>query len=380
MYNRKLVFLSACFGILLFGMGLITLGSIQPDLRTNFKLGDIASGTLFSILPVGILIGSLIFGPVCDRYGYKLLLIFSAVLMAVTLEGIAFAGSLDTLKICVFFFGLGGGAINGATNALVADISEQDKGANLSILGIFFGAGALGMPVLVGALKKYYAYDAILSFIGIFIFLIALFIFFVRFPVPKNKQGFPLKKSVLLFSNRFLILVAFFLFFQSSFEAIVNNWTTLYLVDKYQVQTSSALFALSLYVVGLMAIRLLLGSVFRKVSGMRIMFASLFFIGAGLAILKFSVSFPFAVAGLVTLGVGMSAGFPVMLGYVGARFTDLSATAFSFVLVIALLGNILINYVSGMIIQQSGIHQVIHIGLIELCGMFILCLLIRKNL
>ena len=33
MYNRKLNFLASCFGILLFGMGIITLGTIQPDVQ-----------------------------------------------------------------------------------------------------------------------------------------------------------------------------------------------------------------------------------------------------------------------------------------------------------------------------------------------------------
>ena len=62
MFNKKLVFWAACFGILLFGIGLITLGSIAPDLKTKFSLDDVSAGTLFSILPIGILTGSLFFG------------------------------------------------------------------------------------------------------------------------------------------------------------------------------------------------------------------------------------------------------------------------------------------------------------------------------
>jgi MFS family permease len=44
----------------------------------------------------------------------------------------------------VFLFGFGGGAINGACNAVVADISEEHKGANLSLLGGFFCIGCFG--------------------------------------------------------------------------------------------------------------------------------------------------------------------------------------------------------------------------------------------
>ena len=79
MLKKKLIFWAACFGILLFGIGLITLGSIATDLKTKFNLDDVSAGTLFSILPIGILTGSLIFGPVCDRYGYKIILIIACI-------------------------------------------------------------------------------------------------------------------------------------------------------------------------------------------------------------------------------------------------------------------------------------------------------------
>jgi fucose permease len=379
MYNRKLNFLASCFGILLFGMGIITLGSIQPNLQERFSNQNFSAGTLFSILPIGILTSSLIFGPICDRYGYKLIFIFSALFLCAGLEGIAFAKDISLLKICVYFFGLGGGALNGATNALVSDISEQDKGANLSILGIFYGAGALGMPSLIGVLNKYLTLDTILSFVGIFIFFIAVFFMFIRFPQPKNKQGFPLKKSFLLFRNGFLLLVSFFLFFQSSLEGIINNWTTSYLGEHLAVDNSSALYALSLFVAGMITMRLLIGSVFRKVSGMKIMFASIALMAAGLAILRFTGSFNVAIAGLILVGAGLAAGFPIMLGFIGSRFTDLSATAFSFAFVIALLGNILINYLTGLIVQAYGVQQMIYVAAAEVLCMFVLCIFIRKH-
>jgi fucose permease len=379
MYNRKLNFLASCFGILLFGMGIITLGSIQPNLQERFGNQNFSAGTLFSILPIGILTSSLIFGPICDRYGYKLIFIFSALFLCAGLEGIAFAKDISLLKICVYFFGLGGGALNGATNALVSDISEQDKGANLSILGIFYGAGALGMPSLIGVLNKYLTLDTILSFVGIFIFFIAVFFMFIRFPQPKNKQGFPLKKSFLLFRNGFLLLVSFFLFFQSSLEGIINNWTTSYLGEHLAVDNSSALYALSLFVAGMITMRLLIGSVFRKVSGMKIMFASIALMAAGLAILRFTGSFNVAIAGLILVGAGLAAGFPIMLGFIGSRFTDLSATAFSFAFVIALLGNILINYLTGLIVQAYGVQQMIYVAAAEVLCMFVLCIFIRKH-
>src|SRR5687767_4916238 len=152
MYQRNKVFTAACIALLFFGIILITLGSILPLLTAKFKINDLGAGRLVSLLPVGILAGSLIFGPVVDRYGYKILLIASIVLSVIALEGLIFTSSFLILQICIFITGIGGGIMNGGANALVADISKEDKGANLSLLGVFFGIGALGTPLLLGLL------------------------------------------------------------------------------------------------------------------------------------------------------------------------------------------------------------------------------------
>ena len=72
MSKNILVFIAACAGMFLFGITLITLGSVATDLRSKFQLSGTDAGTLFSILPFGILTGSLVFGPVCDRYGINI--------------------------------------------------------------------------------------------------------------------------------------------------------------------------------------------------------------------------------------------------------------------------------------------------------------------
>ena len=378
MFNKKLVYGAACAGLLLFGIGLITLGSVAPDLKTKFHLDEISSGTLFSILPLGILTGSLLFGPICDKYGYKLLLTIACILMFCGFEGIAYSANLGLLKLSVFFFGVGGGAINGATNAAVADISAKDKGAELSILGVFFGIGALGMPALLGLLRNYFSFETILAIVGIFTLAVAVFYALIRFPEPKQKQGFPLQQSFLLFKDSLILLIAFFLFCQSSFEAIINNWTTLFLADRLSIDANDALYALSLFVAGLTIMRLITGTVLRKINGLNIMFISFGLMIAGLILLKTSNSLTIAIIGLILLGAGIAGGFPIMLGIVGSRYSKLSGTAFSFVLVIALIGNMLINYLAGIVAQHYGVQQVVNVALVEVAVMIVLCLFIRK--
>ncbi len=369
--------------MLLFGIVFITLGSIAPDLKVKLNLNEIESGTLFSILPFGVLVGSLLFGPVVDRFGYRILLATSCIFIFAGFEGIAFLSSKEFIKIWIFLISFGGGAINGATNALVSDISDRNKSANLSLLGVFYGIGALGTPLILGLLRSRFSFEKIFMAVGVLTFLVAILFILLTFPSPKNKEGFPLKQSITLMKDNILWLIAFFLFFQSGFEGIINNWTTLFLTDHMAVEQSNALYGLSLFVAGMMVMRLLLGSFFRSVSTEKIMTVSFILIITGLIILKTSTSFFPAVAGLILLGTGLGGGFPIMLGLVGARFSKLSGTAFSFALVIALLGNTLINYGMGIIAQNFGIQHLTSVAIIEVVIMIVIFLIIiikiKKN-
>ena len=291
MYNRKTVFAIACLGLLLFGVSLITLGSITDDLKQKFVLDEIAKGSLFSILPFGILAGSLLFGPLSDRYGYKMIFVVSGLMLAGGFAGIAYADTIFLLKFSIFFFGIAGGAINGATNAIVSDISTEAKGANLSLLGVSFGIGAIGMPLLLAILRNDFSFETILTGVAVVTFIASILFLFVKFPPPKHAQGFPLKKGLSLFRDTFIILIAFFLFMQSSFEAVMNNWSTTYLTNEHSVVKNNALYALSLYVVGLTVMRLLTGSILRSLALLKILAISFVLILAGACLLKFSDSF-----------------------------------------------------------------------------------------
>jgi fucose permease len=279
----------------------------------------------------------------------------------------------------VFLFGVGGGAINGATNALVSDISEKDKGANLSLLGVAFGLGALGMPFILGVLENKFNYEVIVSIVGVATFIVGIFYLCIKFPPPKQSSGFPLVHSFSLIKDKLLILIAFFLFCQSSFEAIINNWTTTYLTTRLSILPNKALYALSLFVVGMTVMRLLLGSIFRNTDVKKIWIGSFTMIFLGLIFLLIK-SFGFSLAGLIVLGAGLAGGFPIMLGFVGNCYKELSGTAFSLVLVIALLGNMIINYCMGIIAQNYGIQHLITVAFAELIAMILLCTAILKKI
>jgi fucose permease len=294
--------------------------------------------------------------------------------------GIAFAATKGMLRLCTFTIGIGGGAVNGATNALVSDISKSNKGADLSLLGVFFGIGAMGMPLLLGILRNIFSFEKIIAAVAILTIVTGVLFMLIKFPPPKQPQSIPFKGSISMLKDLFLIFIALYLFLQSSFEGIINNWTTTYLTDHLSLRQDRALYALSAYVAGMTVMRLMIGSFLRRLSVKKLLLISFMLIPSGLLLLTYGGSAIPAVAGLFLTGSGLAAGFPAMLGLVGDRYAGLSGTAFSMVLVVALTGNISVNYGMGIIAQNSGIQYLTAVAFIELFLMILLSVFIFRKI
>lgn len=348
-HNPKAIFAAACMGMLLFGVSMISLGSCLPEIAAKLQLSQLQGGGLASTLPLGILAGSVLFGLPADRFGFKGLLLGCCVLVMAGLQGIAFGSKLWEVQLSVFLIGAGGGALNGATNALVADTSTGNKGANLSLLGVFFGLGALGMPVLLALLTRHFSREYIIAGIGWAIMPIVLYIALLVFPQPKQKQGFPLRQGLKLIKNTALLMLSLLLFVQSGLEGLLSNWTTSYLQFALDISTEKALWALTVYMAALTAMRLLLGALLRRFSSFAILLGGCLLGLAGCLLLWQTAAFLPAMLAFGLLGMGFSGVFPIVLGKIGERWASLSGTAFSIALTLALFGNIGINYLIGVV-------------------------------
>lgn len=350
MYNKNLVFIASCVGMAFFGIAFIVMGSVLPALTDKYGLDSVGASSLVTFLPVGVLLGSLVFGPVADRFGYKTLLIVSTFVTILGIEGLSLFDGLPVLRGCIFLIGLGGGILNGATNALASDVSDDhNRSSRLSILGVAYGVGALLVPVLLGVLSKNYSYEIILRWTGVFMLLCIVYFVAVKFPEPKFRQGFPVRQALSLLKQPVLLVLGFFLFFQSGMEGLTNNWTTSYLKAATPIREGDVVLTLTFFVLGMTAARLLLSYVFRKVKQNHVLLGAMTIALAGIALLNWAATFPAAASGLFLIGFGLSAGFPVAIGLIGSAYKETSGTAIGMALFIALSGNSILNYAMGYI-------------------------------
>ena len=379
-HTRRLVFAGACVGMLLFGIALTTLGAILPSIIERLGLDRTRAGSLLALLSLGVLAGSLVFGPVVDRRGYKGMLTAAAAVIALGLEGIAFAPSLALLACAVFVIGVGGGVINGGTSALVADLSADGRAAGLAFLGAFFGIGAFGVPLVLGLLRARLGDAGVVAAIGVLTVLVLPYYAALRFPPPKQPQGFPLRRAAGLLRDPALVLVGIILFFESGMEMTVGGWTTTYVNQELALSPERALYLLSLYWLGMAGARLGLGWLLRRVPPAAVLLSSLGLAFVGTLVLIGARTTVSAGAGTLLVGAGFAAVFPVILGLVGDRYRELSGTAFGVVLVMALAGGTTFPYVTGVLADAVGFRASLAIVLAGLAAVALVFAIARPLL
>ena len=199
---------------------------------------------------------------------------------------------------------------------------------------MFYGLGALGIPSLLGVLSEHYSFETILQGIGIIMLAGILFCIPVRFPAPKQAQGFPVKEGLgLLKESSYYAQLHSLL--PSGIEGVCNNWSTSYFGQVTDIPANQALIALTCMVVGLTAARMLQIVIFKKIKPATVLPYSLILTAIGFGLLTASPGFIRAATGMVLVGMGLSSTYPVILSILGTRYPALSGTAFSIALAIA---------------------------------------------
>lgn len=368
------VLIAGFTGMIFFGVAFVILGAVMPSLLEKFSIDHTQASMLAGLLPVGILLGSLLFGPVIDRFGYKSLIITASLTTFIGLQWLALSETITSARISIFLIGLGGGVLNGLTNSLVSDIStDRERASNLSILGVFYTAGALTIPLLFATLSGIFTYAAITSGAGFLVLLSALYYIFINFPQAKHKQGLPLIKMLSVAKEPFVLLLSFILFFQSGIEGISNNWIPEYLKSYKEFGNENSMLALTALIAGVGIGRALLGFILRRTQGGVVLSVSMIMVISGATLLEFTSSNLMVFSGISLIGIGFASTFPIVFSMLGTKYREVSGTVFSFALVIALTGNTLLNFLIG----QIGLNR--YPTLIALCAITIITLFTINN-
>ena len=148
--NLRYVLFLACTaatGGLLFGFDVAIISGAGPFLARHFELGDFGLGVAFSSLLFGCALGSAIAGRLSDRYGRRYVLLWIAVLFALTSIVTAIAWDFPSFLAARFIGGLAVGGVSLVSPMYISEVAPAPVRGRLGAL--------YQMSIVTGILVSY---------------------------------------------------------------------------------------------------------------------------------------------------------------------------------------------------------------------------------
>ena len=322
-------FIAACAGMFLTGITLAILGALFG--LTHIPAAE--QGDTLLILYLAFFVSTILVGPVIDSFGNKVVMLVSAVCVV--------AGLFGPYAVLL---GLGGGGLNTASNALVADLYPEKRGAMLNLVAFFFGIGAFLTPMLV---------EFNITILTVAAAACAIFFAIVKFPPPAERVRFSLLASIGAARYPAVVLFALLLFCESGNEAAIGGWTSTY-AGSIGAAPRVATWILTAYWGGLMLGRL--AGTFITMRKELLIVACAIGSAIGTTVLYASRSLTMIGAGAAIIGLSFSAIYPTTLAIAADRYQRQAGTIFGFLFAVGLVGGMLFPFAIGHLSAHFGLH------------------------
>ena len=373
---------AAYAGMFGFGIVMALLGAVLPLLARRLQFDLSHAGELFLFMNAAMLVTTLALGPVIDRFGHKAPLVIAPLFVASALHLISTVTTFEGLLAALVLLGVGGGALNQVTNTLIADLYEdaRKKRAELNVLGIFFGFGALFVPFTIGSLLRYLGLGKIL-YLAMALSLIptVLGIPFV-FPAPHQREGVALAEVGRLVRQPLVLTFSLLLFFESGNEFILGGYITTYLTRDLRASISLASYLLAAYWGALMLGRVLLSRATLHRSAGSVILGSALSVAASMTLLLTVHSISIAVIFVILLGLSIATIFPTVLGLAGSSYATHSGTVFGILIALALAGGMTLPWLVGKLAEAWGVRTGLFVVIFNALAVFVFQLVAQRIL
>lgn len=371
---------------MMFAMTSDAVGSVIPTIIKEFHLTMTAAGT-FHYVPMGaIAVGAILLGFMADRFGRQRTIIVGLILYGLSSMLFAFGNSFLFFVGLLAVSGIGISIFKTGALALIGDISKStaEHSARMNTLEGFFAIGSIIGPAIVAILL-----DEGMSWKWLYVIaaaicgLLILLSLSVRYPVAQKAADAPatLSHTLKVARNPYALAFSTMIMLYVAVEVAIYVWMPTYLAGYKGTMTWLPVYALTIFFVLRAAGRFFGAWLLERFSWAWIMalfamaifacfFGSLIFgrdIGAFLLPLSglfMSMIYPTlnskgiscfpkaehgAAAGVILFFTAIAAALgPLAMGAVSdafgsAKYGFALATGFSFLLLVSLLANLIVN-------------------------------------
>lgn len=368
---------AAILAMLVYGMIASMLGTLLPNLSVSFNLTPEDSGNVAFAQALGLIVASILAGPLVDNQGKKTGLLLALVLIGAALFALPNAGGYLQLLLFMFILGLGGGCLVTAAMAMASDINPERRGTSLNLLTFFFGLGGLLTPFLAANLL---AGNAVrLCYLVAVVTGVTLLVHSATaMPPPSGERAFKLAEMGVVLRKPPLYLLSMFLFLYTACEVGVWNWLAKHLIAQ-GISESQSLNILSLgFALGLLIGRAVVARILISIAAptVTLVASALMALTTYLAL---QTSDPtIAWVAVFCAGLAMAPVFPTTLAMTGQAFPKATATAMGIVTMSGWIGLAVSSKIIGGI--AAGDSQRLRTALLVLPAFSVMMVLVNLAL
>ena len=343
--SPRALYATACGCMAVFGVVTLLMGALLPTIG---GLSYSQAATLGSLPFIGVLISTSMVGPFLDILGRKPIMAFSVVLVVVTIATMPLLHGFVPLGSAALIYGLAGGLLSPATNALVVDVRAKHRTSAINLLGAFHSLGSVSAPLLLAVLSPKLSVSGVLWLLCIMAVIPLVPILWLPFPPPAYAKANALQMLRVL-RQRPVWLFALLMFFVVGQETCIFVWGSKIIQDALHLSpklTNQAFagFALSLGLGRLFAIGWL-----RWIGTRWTLFTSAIVSAVGALVGHSGASLPMMATGFVLMGLGMATISPTTIGLAGDYFPKEAGTVLSSIVAIGLVGGISLSRMAAVL-------------------------------
>jgi benzoate transport len=169
MTRYQMAAITLCMVInMLDGFDVLVVAFTAPSIAKDWGLSATSIGTLLSAGLVGMTLGSLLLGPLADRFGRRPMVLFCLAVISLGMLLSAFTQDVHQLTATRLLTGLGIGGILPSLNTIVAEFSSHRwRSFSVSFLQAGYPVGATLGGMLAAVLITHYGWRAVYALAGI---------------------------------------------------------------------------------------------------------------------------------------------------------------------------------------------------------------------
>jgi predicted MFS family arabinose efflux permease len=305
--------ISTRIAFLIAGLGMSAWAPLVPFAKERLAVNEATLGALLLCLGLGSLVSMPVTGMLAGRIGCRKVIAASALIMCVSLLGLATASSVLTMAVALLFFGAAVGSVDVAMN-IQAVIVEKASGRSMmsgfhgfySLGGIFGAAGVSGL-----------LWFGLTPLSAIWV-MVAMIVILLAMAVGKLlTYGSTTREPLFVRPRGKVLLIGCLCFIVFMAEGSVLDWSAVFLTSLRGVDAAQAGLGFAAFSVAMTVARLLGDRIVQALGGTRVIFLGGLCAALGFLLIVLVPSRDVAFLGFVLIGLGASNIVPVMFTAAG---------------------------------------------------------------